>query len=181
MAHNPSRRCSQTTAQGAPCRAWAVHDTDPPLCSTHSGRNVGAGPPSGNQNRRTHGFYAAAITGEELARVTADSTLDVELLCARIALSRVMDLLIDARTHDPEGAGLTPGDCVKLVELAFQGARTIARLLRERRVLAQIEVDDTFTRDFRDALDALSGQWAENPWSQATAGRTASSDRKGYR
>jgi hypothetical protein len=174
MSHNPSLRCSQTTRQGEPCRAWAVHDTDPPLCSAHSGRNVGAGAPPGNQNRRTHGFFASAITAEELARVTADANLDLELLSARIALGRVMDLLVDTRTRGPKEAGLTPGDCIRLAELAFQGARTIARLLRERRVLAQLEADDAFTRDFCDALDALSDRWAENPWSQATAGRTAS-------
>jgi hypothetical protein len=162
MAHNPSRRCSQTTRQGEPCRAWAVRDTDPPLCSAHADRDAGAGPPPGNQNRRTHGLYAKPITDEELARIAAGAgtpTLDVELLCARIALSRVMDLLIDGRTCGPGAADLTPGDYVKLTNLAFQGTRTIARLLRDNHALAQSTGGDALSHAIDETLDALSEEW----------------------
>jgi len=33
-----SERCTATTAAGRRCRAWAVHGSDPPRCSTHGGR-----------------------------------------------------------------------------------------------------------------------------------------------
>jgi uncharacterized protein YjcR len=74
-----SRKCSHTTNSGRPCKAWAVEGTDPPACSAHAGRNVGAGAPAGNQNRQAHGFYAPTLTEEELSDlVTAadDLTLD---------------------------------------------------------------------------------------------------------
>ena len=29
--------CTATTRQGFPCRAYAVHGTDPPLCVAHGG------------------------------------------------------------------------------------------------------------------------------------------------
>jgi len=57
----------KTPCQQPNCRAWAVRGSDPPLCSAYAGRGVGA--PPGNQNARTHGFYASAITRDELADV----------------------------------------------------------------------------------------------------------------
>jgi len=87
MPANPNKtRCQQPN-----CRAWAVRGSDPPLCSAHAGRSLGAGAPPGNQNARTHGFYASAITRDELADIlthAADTTLDSEIAITRIALRR---------------------------------------------------------------------------------------------
>ena len=63
MARKPRNiPCSHTTRAGRPCRAWAVHGTDPPACSAHAGRNVGAGARPGNQNARTHSFYGRFLS-----------------------------------------------------------------------------------------------------------------------
>ena len=55
----PSRRCTATTAAGHPCRAYAVHGTDPPRCAPHRGGKTPVGAPAGNTNAQPHGFYAA--------------------------------------------------------------------------------------------------------------------------
>jgi hypothetical protein len=49
--------CTATCADGSSCRAWAVRGTDPPRCAAHGGGERPVGPPKGNQNARTHGFY----------------------------------------------------------------------------------------------------------------------------
>ena len=39
--HN--RRCTAVNKNGNTCQAWSKFDSDPPRCSAHAGRNVGAG------------------------------------------------------------------------------------------------------------------------------------------
>jgi hypothetical protein len=93
-----SRPCSATTTAGEPCKAWAVHDTGPPLCSAHAGRNVGAGAPLGNQNRTTRGFYASVLSRRELADILegVDLTpLQSEIACACAALRRLLKHLTE--------------------------------------------------------------------------------------
>jgi hypothetical protein len=115
MPRNPSaRRCSALNPDGQPCRAWAVRGSEPPLCSAHASRNVGAGAPPGNQNRRTHGFYSTAFDPGEVARVLDDDGffhLDGEIACARIALRRVLAYLASD--------DLSPRDHVHVAALAF--------------------------------------------------------------
>ena len=132
MNRTPSRPCSQLTAAGEPCRAWAIRGSDPPLCSAHAGRNVGAGAPLGNQNARTHGFYAAAFTAPEVARLLAGAggtSLDAEIVCARIALHRILHHLT-AVSPDRH-----PRDYIRFATLVLQGARTVSRLLRDNHAL----------------------------------------------
>lgn len=156
MSH-PARnvRCSHTTAAGNPCRAWALQGTDPPACWAHSGRSspsepVGrqgrAGAPRGNQNARTHGFYATVLDADELAELqhhVTNLSLDGEIACARFALRRVLNYL-NAHTAGPpggpaagdlpreEGVNLSPADYSRLVNLSLQAVRTIARLVRDQ-------------------------------------------------
>lgn len=52
------RACTATCADGSPCRAWAVRGSDPPRCSPHGGGRRPVGAPKGNQNARSHGFFA---------------------------------------------------------------------------------------------------------------------------
>lgn len=150
----PTRRpCSHSTRAGQPCRAWAVHDTDPPACAAHAGRIVGAGAPLRNQNARTHGFYGRVLDPEELADLVLyaeDMTLDAEIACARIALRRVL-LLLSADQADP----LPLDDYIRLAGLALQGTRTIARLLRDKRALTQ-RTADTLDEAFNIALDEIA-------------------------
>jgi len=89
-----SRRCTARTQDGSPCRAWAVRGTEPPRCSAHAGRNVGAGAPAGNQNAKTHGAYSDLIEPHELARLVADAdeiTLQDEIALTRLALRRLTE------------------------------------------------------------------------------------------
>ena len=161
-----SRRCEHQTADG-PCKAWAIRGSDPPRCSAHAGRNAGAGAPPGNQNRRTHGFYASALLPEELADLVAcsgDMTLDDEIAIARVTLRRILALLSADRVHRgpeysraPEGTTveMTPVDYARLAALLLAGARTVARLLRDKRALSG-EAADGVAGAIAQALDELS-------------------------
>ncbi len=53
-----SARCAAICADGSPCRAWAVRGTQPPRCAPHGGGRAPVGAPPGNQNARTHRYYA---------------------------------------------------------------------------------------------------------------------------
>ena len=158
-----SRRCEHQTADG-PCKAWAIRGSDPPRCSAHAGRNAGAGAPPGNQNRRTHGFYASALLPEELADLVAcsgDMTLDDEIAIARVTLRRILALLSADRVHrTPEGTTveMTPVDYARLAALLLAGARTVARLLRDKRALSG-EAADGISGAISQAIDELSTEW----------------------
>lgn len=157
-----SRRCSHTTARGQPCRAWALRDSDPPTCSTHARRpfeaeTAGArtaGAPPGNQNAVTHGFYANALSRKEVADVMKTlglPTLEPEIACARVALRRVFAFL-----NDP--SELSAREQARLVSIAFNGARTIARLLREHYAIVG-KPPTELARAIDGALDSLSEEW----------------------
>jgi hypothetical protein len=131
------RHCSHHTASGQACKAWAVHGTDPPLCSAHAGRNVGAGARLDNENRRTHGFYAKAVTREELADLVAheDSlSLTPEIACAPVAFRRLLH------------------------HLTTSGARTVARLLHVQNELGGGPSDE-LPAAISKALDELGEEW----------------------
>ena len=69
------------------CRAWAVHGSDPPRCSPHSGR---AGAPPGDTRHLTHGYYTSVLRPDEtagLSETVAATTLDSEILMTRAAPS----------------------------------------------------------------------------------------------
>ena len=133
-------RCSQITRAGKPCKAWALPNTDPPLCFAHSGQ---AGAPPANQNAAQHGFYSSVLRPEELADLVTyadDLSLDDEIACARVALRRILTLLNAdslATFEDPDQkTTLSTEDYCRLAGLALQGVRTIARLLRDKRALS---------------------------------------------
>jgi hypothetical protein len=148
-----SRRCSHLTRAGQPCRAWAVHGTDPPACSAHAKRTQGAGAPEGNQNARKHGFYARTLSPDELADLLADADLNLsaEIVCARVALRRVLEFL---SSHHGD---LSSADQVRAWGLVFHGARTVARLLRDLHALGG-DID-RFAEVTGQALDKLSDEW----------------------
>jgi hypothetical protein len=157
-------RCTHTTQAGAPCRAWAIRDSDPPACASHAGRARGGAPP-GNQNPRTHGFYAPALDPQELADLVMysdDMTLDDEIGCARVALRRLLVLLdaSDVRNYeDPDDAEpMTHADYARLMGLALQATRTIARLLRDKRALSG-DAADGIAGAIGQALDELASEW----------------------
>lgn len=145
MSKPPARvRCTHITKAGRPCKGWAVRGSDPPACISHLSST------SGEQ-----GFYSHALTKEELAdlvRHAADLTLDEEIACTRIAVRRTLEFL-------GQGQGsLSEGDYLRAAGLVFQGARTIARLLRDQQALMG-DSADRMKAIFDTALDALSAEW----------------------
>jgi hypothetical protein len=157
--------CTHTTISGQPCRAWAVKDTDPPACVAHAGKNRAGGAPARNQNARTHGFYASALDPQELADLVLyadDLDLDDEIACARIALRRVLTLLdtptITQFEDTTDRQPLAPDDYARLVGLALQATRTIARLLRDKRALSG-DAADGISGAIGLALDEISSLW----------------------
>jgi hypothetical protein len=140
-------------------------DGQPPACTAHARRNVGAGAPRGNQNARTHGFYAAALDPQELADLIAyadDLSLDDEIACARVALRRVLTLLdvSDVSQYDEptDAQPMTRADFARLMSLALQATRTIARLLRDKHALSGSAADG-ISGAIGTALDELSTIW----------------------
>jgi hypothetical protein len=143
--------CSATTAAGNPCKAWAVRGTDPPLCSAHAGRNVGAGAPPGNQNRRTHGYYARILAQEfaDFIDTGQELSLEEEIVCARILLRRLVTYL-GADPDNPPSLNQQH----RATDLALQATRTIARLLRDQRAVTG-DTADQFADVIGQALDLL--------------------------
>ena len=161
----PSPRCSHTTASGKSCRAYAVAGTEPPACAAHAGRNAGAGAPTHNQNRATHGFYSRVLRPDEIADLVTyadDLSLDDEIACARVALRRVLALLTTDTVspfEDPANQQrLTATDYARLAALALAGTRTVAKLLRDKRALSG-EAADGISGAIAQALDELSTEW----------------------
>lgn len=152
-------QCTSTTKSGRPCRAWAIRDSDPPRCSIHSGRTRPPGPPLNNTNRKTHGFYATSLSPTELADLVLyadDLTLDDEIACARVALRRVLDAL--TTTTDQPDRQLDAESYARLAAVAFQGTRTVARLLRDQRALSG-QAADGIAGAIAQALDELGSEW----------------------
>jgi hypothetical protein len=135
------RRCSATTKAGAQCKAFAIRDSDPPLCAIHAGRAIGGAPP-GNRNAVTHGFYAA----------TNISDVILDLASKQAQLSALIDACFTQL--DPR----TIPDLARLLALHGQNASRIGRLLRDRQALSS-ETTDELTDAIHAALDELGEQW----------------------
>lgn len=129
MPRKPNKiECAATTADGRACRAWAVRDTDPPLCSAHAGLNIGAGAPPRNQNRTVHGFYGRIFQNGELAdlqRFAEDLSLEDEIGLVRVTLRRVMTRLGRYNLAQDE---LTNEELVKIASLVVAGCCGISGL-----------------------------------------------------
>ncbi len=155
MPRNPNK----TPCSVPGCKAWAIRGSDPPLCSPHTRGTVGA--PPGNQNRCTHGFYATILRRDELADLAAhagDTTLDAEIAITRVALRRVLAMLLSGRTPGPDPRPLEAADYARLTNLAFQGAGSISRLLRARQALTP-DSEAPFLSVIHDALGELGEEW----------------------
>lgn len=154
MPRNPNKtRCSVPD-----CRAWAIHGSDPPLCSPHSGRT---GAPAENQNHLVHGFYATTLQPDEAADVAAypvDDTLEPEIAVTRVALRRIHKMLLTGHTLGPDPQPLGADAYARFCSLAFQGAGALSRLLRTRRALGPTE-DEVRWATLDAALDAIAEEW----------------------
>ena len=164
--------CSFTTKAGQPCKAWAVHGSDPPACSSHQRANPGLYDGERASSRRggweeawpdnlrpsldgqipEAGFYRNTLSDEELADLVvyaAGLTLDDEIACTRMAVRRTLELLQE------RSDSMSEAEYLRATGLVFQGARTIARLLREQKALTGGE-DSRLQAIIDAALDGLS-------------------------
>ena len=170
--------CSFTTRAGRPCRAWAMRGTDPPACSSHLRSHAGKGAEEQACSRHSGasrrgeagdgyllaevdeemlepGFYDQALSDKELTDLViyaAEQSLDDEIACTRIAVRRTLEFL----TERPDS--MSERDFLRAAGLVFQGARTIARLLREQQALTGGS-GDRLQAIFGAALDGLSEEW----------------------
>ena len=158
------------------CRAWAIRDPspdgrDPPRCSAH--RHTGGGPdpgatgnpptlrvgaPPGNQNHLIHGFYSQALSAaerEDVAAFDALSSLDAEIAITRVALRRILVMLLTGLTPGADPQPLDALDYARYAELAFRGASTVGRLLRARHALGGVQAD-AFHQSLQEALAEIS-------------------------
>jgi uncharacterized protein YjcR len=147
------QKCTATTAKGDPCKAWAVKGTEPPRCSAHAKRNVGAGAPAGNSNARKHGFYSRAYTLEELTAIgeSAEITLDDEIQLLRVQLLRI------GRYLKQKGKKLEARDYAALARITAPTARAIAALLRTKLIIESGNADEASA--IENALDILSAEY----------------------
>lgn len=89
-----SRLCTATSADGSPCRAWAVRGSHPPRCAPHGGGAAPVGAPTGNQNARTHGFYARTrlpSTGRTSGTGPATAAVIAKLCIKHLRITRHID------------------------------------------------------------------------------------------
>lgn len=93
-----------------------------------------------------------------MINMTADSTLDDEIVSARIHLRRVFEWM---SFQHSSGQPLSAEDYIKASTLIFTGTNTIARLLRSQRALSG-EAADGIVGAMAQALDELSNEWGVN-------------------
>lgn len=149
-------RCASKTESGEPCRAWAIHGSDPPICATHA-KLTGGGAPKGNQNALKHGFYARSLSDQEsadLVSLMASGELDDELAMTRVLIRRIWDRINEpadaTKKHRKE---LTLEEFKTLAQLHFLGVRTVAGLLKAGGPAT------TFQDVLGAVLDDLSNSW----------------------
>ena len=161
MATKPLKlRCTQLTRAGRPCRRWAVRGSDPPTCYSHL-RGVSGGDAleevCDDRGQRTgdEGFYSSMLSPDELGDLVAyaaELTLADEIACTRVAVRRTLEFLSQGR------GSLSESDYLRAAGFVFQGARTMARLLRDQQALLG-DSTDRLTAIFDAALDGLSEEW----------------------
>lgn len=134
------QHCTASTRTGRPCRAWAVRDSDPPRCIAHTG------------NRNFFGELLHNIAADPyFDHIPAEPQLDREITTTRLILNRLLEQL----QAEP---ALTPHELATLAPLIFQGAQTVARLLRAQRAIGG-EAAGGITGAVAQALDELATQW----------------------
>ena len=137
-------RCTATTTAGNPCKAWAVADTEPPICAAHGATGKKPGAPKQNQNALKHGLFTASPQ----TPLTITAIID-DLHAKQATISAFIDKHMHTET-DIE-------DLVRLLQLHGQNASRLGRLLRDQRALSG-EAADGIAGAIGAALDELSTQ-----------------------
>ena len=158
MPRNPDKRPCSIPG----CRAWAIRDSNPPLCAPHTYGKAGPetdrrfGAPWGNDNALTHGFYASALHPDDLDETAYDESLENEMLILRVALRRLLRMIITGLSPEPNPQPLDVQDYARFFGLTFRGVNTLTRLFRTRQDLPG---NDRWEEIMNLALDQLSEEW----------------------
>lgn len=142
--------CTAYKRDGSPCQAHAIRGSDPPRCSAHGGRAVGA--PTGNHNRQTHGAYSKQPPEPEPDAQPAE----LELERIAIDLQRRIDQLsayIDDHLHHVDADTLQ-----RLLALHGQLCSRLSRIARDLHVILP-QGEDAVMAGINEALDRLSEEW----------------------
>lgn len=146
------RKCSAKTNAGRACRAWAVRDSEPPLCPAHAGLTNGLN--FVEKQRPEAGFYGRELTTQELTDLVIyadDVTLSDEIAASRVMVRRLLSVLQDEDE-------LSVRELTRLASTVFNGSRVVARLLRDERALSG-EAADGIAGAIGMALDELATEW----------------------
>jgi hypothetical protein len=146
---HPKRRCTATTRAGRPCRAWALHGTEPSLCSVHAGVSTSPGP--GNRNAIQHGFYAAFHPDPEQGFSPINGVIH-DLAAKQAQLSDLISQCLD----DNPAADAT--QLARLLAIHGQNASRLGRLLRDQSALSK-GTNDQLQAGIAQALEELSAEW----------------------
>jgi hypothetical protein len=144
-----SRRCTANRADGLPCRAYAVHGTDPPRCAPHGGGRAPVGAPIGNQNARTHGFYASSATTCPSDEECTIDKIIADLYGKQKRLSRYIDEEMDA---------LSPAEMARLLSIHAQTSSRLGRLLCNQHTLTG-GWNEGMDRIIEQTLAELGEEW----------------------
>jgi len=147
MDSSTTPRCSATTRKGHPCKAWAVHGTDPPRCASHGGTKTRIGPPQGNTNAQTHGVY----------NQTCDPPVDLDTRIADLnrRIEQLSAYIDQATIGSSDDGGIDVDQYARLLSLHGQLTSRLGRLLRDRAVISP--EDDSFLQScINEALDQAS-------------------------
>lgn len=142
-------KCTAQTKSGRPCRAWAMHNTEPPLCAVHGGATLPPGAPQGNSNARTHGFYADTNI--------PNAPLSLPAIIHNLAEKQqeISDYLDDCLAPESKQERPKLTELVSVFELHARNASRLGRLLRDERALSG-EASDGIAGAIAQALDELS-------------------------
>ena len=165
MPRNPDK--TPCSVEG--CKAWAMRNSDPPICFPHASRKPGYecqgrfGAPAGNQNALIHGFYAdysqpvdLEQLRKELEAGIIDVSLDSEIHITRDILCRLLGIISTGTTPGPNPRPLDDGAYHRYFQLALQSLNTLRRLIHTRQTLPE---QDAFQAIIDAALDDLSEEW----------------------
>lgn len=149
-------RCTAIRADGSPCRAWSVRGSDPPRCAPHGGGQRPVGAPRGNQNARSHGFYAdTGILSSAAGDDDVDLGSTIELVIADLSVKQaLLSQYIDRLREDPNADSR---DLCRLLSIHGANASRLGRLLRDQQVLRG-DGHDLLQQAINTALDELSAE-----------------------
>ena len=114
-----------------------------------------------NHNRLVHGFYASALQSEDLSTLAgdaADASLDAENARVRLALRRLLSMILTGATPGANPTPLTAEEHARFIGLIFQGIGALSRLLRTGAALSAGH-PDPWTEEMRQVLDEVGSQW----------------------